>query len=81
MPELRLDNLDVRTSGLTQRGFRAAFCDLLLPITPENGEQMLAEFKREGELGGKYSGMRIYGKCNFPSVNKVSHRSLRSGFY
>jgi hypothetical protein len=61
MPELRLGNLDVCTSGLTQRGFRAAWCDLLLPITPENREQMLSEFKHEGELGGKYSGMKIYG--------------------
>jgi hypothetical protein len=58
--ELRLGNVVVCDSWLTQRAFRAAYCDFLLPVTPATKDQTLAEFARVGELG-KYRGLRISG--------------------
>lgn len=58
--ELHLDGVPVHCSWLSHRAYRAAPCSLLLPITPENRAEMLAEFRREKEFG-KYSGLRISG--------------------
>jgi hypothetical protein len=55
-----LDEIEVRTSYLTQRSFQAAYCDLLLKVTPENQEEALTEFGRTGEFG-PYSGLSVSG--------------------
>ncbi|MBI3946073.1 MAG: leucine-rich repeat domain-containing protein [Armatimonadetes bacterium] len=60
MGDVRLDGIEVCASWLTQRSFRAAHCSFLLPVTPANKEEALAEFRRAGELG-KYSGLRVSG--------------------
>ncbi len=60
MSKLRLDGVEVCLSQLTQKSYRAACCDILLPVTPNNKEQSLAEFQRAGELG-PYRGLRICG--------------------
>ena len=60
MRSLTLDGVKVCDSWLTQRSFRAAYCDFLLPVMPGNKAKMLAKFKREG-THGKYSGLRISG--------------------
>ncbi len=61
MQNLRLDKLEVATSFLSQRSFRAAPCDLLLSVTPKNKTAALAKFKKVGELLGPYSGLRVSG--------------------
>lgn len=48
-------------SFLTQRPFRAAPCQFLLNVTPANRTAAVAAFKKAGQLGGKYSGLRISG--------------------
>src|SRR5688500_7879747 len=58
--ELQLGNVVVCDSWLTQRAYRAAYCDFLLPVTTASKHQALAEFARVGELG-KYRGLRISG--------------------
>lgn len=58
--ELRLDNVVVCDSWLTQRAYRAAACDFLLPVTPGNLKNALAEFARVGPLR-QYRGLRISG--------------------
>ena len=58
--ELRLNNVVVCDSWLTQRAYRAAYCDFLLPVTPGNLKNALAEFAKEGPLG-KYRGLRVSG--------------------
>ncbi|MBN2021847.1 MAG: hypothetical protein JW809_03560 [Pirellulales bacterium] len=60
MRDLRLDGVRVCSTGITQGFYRAAPCDLLLPVTPGNRKKALAEFRRVGELG-PYSGLWISG--------------------
>lgn len=60
MRKLLLNGMEVCTSGLTQRSFRAAACDLLLHVTPRNKTEALAAFKQAGELG-VYRGLRVSG--------------------
>ena len=60
MPVVQLDGVKVVASFLTQRSYRAAYCDFLLPITRANQTKALAQFKRAGELG-KYRGLRVSG--------------------
>src|SRR5687767_632808 len=60
MSKLKLGEHAVWTSELSQRGFRAATCEVLLDVTPKNRTAALAEFKRTGELG-TYSGLRVSG--------------------
>jgi hypothetical protein len=60
MIQLRLDGIDVSASELTQRSFRAAPCELLLNVTPDNKTTALATFNKVGEFG-PYSGLRVSG--------------------
>lgn len=60
MKKILLDGTAVADSWLTQRSYRAAYCDFLLPLTPKTKTAALAEFRRVGDLG-KYSGLRISG--------------------
>ena len=60
MPKLQLGGTEVCTSELTQRPFRAAPCELLIPVTARNKTKALAAFKRAGVFG-EYSGLRISG--------------------
>lgn len=60
MRDLRLNGIKVSASFITQRSHRAAYCDLLLTVTPENQKEALAEFRRAGELG-PYRGLCISG--------------------
>lgn len=69
MQNLRLDGTEVCASWLTQRSHRAAYCDFLLPVTPENKEASLAEFAHEGELG-KYRGLRVSGISDLSFLKK-----------
>ena len=85
--ELRLNGVEVSTSFLTQRSYRAASCDLLLQVTPETQEEALEELERVGEFG-PYSGLSISGikdlefLANFPSLLYLEIRGpapLRAG--
>jgi hypothetical protein len=60
MPKLQLGGTEVCTSELTQRPFRAAPCELLIPVTARSKTKALATLKRAGVLG-EYSGLRISG--------------------
>ena len=60
MRKLRLDGVEIRDSYLTQRSYRAAYCDFLLPVTSKNKKNALEVFKREGEFG-KYRGLHVSG--------------------
>src|SRR5436190_2232557 len=60
MPTLRLNDIEVHASWLTQRAHRAAYCDFLLNVTPRNKAKSLATFRKAGEFG-PYSGLRISG--------------------
>jgi hypothetical protein len=60
MTIVQLDGVEVVASFLTQRSYRAAYCDFLLPVTRASQKETLARFKRAGELG-KYRGLRVSG--------------------
>jgi protein phosphatase 1 regulatory subunit 7 len=60
MNPFRLDGVDVCHSWLTQRSFRAAYCELLVNVTPKNKTKALAAFQKQGEFGA-FSGLRVSG--------------------
>jgi Leucine-rich repeat (LRR) protein len=60
MKEVKLNGVTVAPSFITQRAFGAAYCDFLLPITNENLEAQLDEFRREG-THGVYKGLKLIG--------------------
>jgi hypothetical protein len=60
MKDLLLGGTKVCTSFLTQRTYRAACCDLLLPVTHQNQKTAIAHFAKVG-VYGPYSGLRISG--------------------
>ncbi len=57
MKMFQLDGIEVHTSYLTQMAFRAACCELLVSVTPENQTQALEAFKK----GSNFSGLRVSG--------------------
>jgi len=60
MKDLRLEGIEVRIGGLTQRSFRARSCELLLPITARNQREMLAHYTKVG-VYGTYDGLHVSG--------------------
>ncbi|MHC4604115.1 MAG: hypothetical protein ACYS6W_12380, partial [Planctomycetota bacterium] len=60
MRDLRLDKIEVCTSFISQKCYRAAFCDILIKVTPGNKNKALKEFRRTGATG-MYSGLSICG--------------------
>jgi protein phosphatase 1 regulatory subunit 7 len=60
MNNSRLHRPDVCTSWLTQRSFRAAYCEWLLNVTPRNKTKALAAFRKQGAFG-PYDGLRVFG--------------------
>lgn len=60
MSNLRLNDVEVRFSVLGHKSFKAAACQCLLPITPDNQEEMLARFRPRGAYGD-YSGLWVSG--------------------
>lgn len=60
MRRLQFEDRDVTTSSMSQKAYRAAPCDLLLVVTPQNQDAALTEFKHCGELG-KYRGLHVSG--------------------
>lgn len=58
MSTLRLDNTEVRTSFLTQRSFRAAYCEFLVCVNPQNQSQALKAFA-DNKSG--FSGLHVTG--------------------
>ncbi len=73
MNPLRWDGVEVQTSCLHHKSFKAAPCEFLLPLTPENQGEMLARFRVAGAFGN-YSGLSISGIADlsflqeFPSL-------------
>ncbi len=57
MNTFQLNGTEVRTSYLTQMSFRAAYCELLVSVTPENQTQALEAFRK----GSAYSGLSVSG--------------------
>jgi len=57
MTTFLLDGAQVCTSYLTQRSFRAAYCEFLVRVTPENQNHALEAFKN----GSKFSGLHVSG--------------------
>jgi hypothetical protein len=60
MAKLELDGDKVYASWLTQRSYRAAYCDFLLPVTRANKKEALRKFARTGAFG-KYRGLQVSG--------------------
>ncbi|MCO6455204.1 MAG: hypothetical protein J5I93_07880 [Pirellulaceae bacterium] len=60
MSSLRMNDVEVRFSVLGHKSFKAAACRCLLPITPDNKEEMLARFRSQGAFGD-YSGLWVSG--------------------
>jgi hypothetical protein len=60
MAKVELDGVPVYASWLTQRSYRAAYCDFLLPVTAGNKQEVLRKFARSGALG-KYRGLQVSG--------------------
>lgn len=58
MNTLHLNGVEVCTSYLTQRSYRAAYCELLVCVTPENLDQALKAFE---ENATQFSGLRVVG--------------------
>jgi hypothetical protein len=69
MDNLRLNGVAVRASFLTQRSYRAAYCDFLLPVTRRNKLAALAKFRRVGEFG-PYSGLYISGVADLAFLSE-----------
>jgi hypothetical protein len=57
MQSFLLNGAEVCTSFLTQRSFRAAYCELLVHVTPENQSQALKAFRKDHA----FSGLRVSG--------------------
>lgn len=57
MNTFKLDGTEVCSSFLTQRSFRAAYCEFLVSVTPENQSQALEAFQKES----RFSGLRVSG--------------------
>lgn len=55
---LRSNEIDVCTSFLTQRSFRAACCDLLVRVTPENRDEAIRAF---ADGASRFSGLHVVG--------------------
>jgi protein phosphatase 1 regulatory subunit 7 len=72
MPNLKLNGIDVCASYLTQRSYRAAYCDFLVPVTPRNKATALKEFRRAQKqfvYGLHISGMADLSFLNdFPDI-------------
>lgn len=60
MSGLQWDGVEVRFSCLGHNVFKAAPCGFLLPVTPANQDEAIAEFQRVGTFG-PYSGLWISG--------------------
>lgn len=58
MKSFRLNDIEVRTSSLTQRAFRAAACEFLVCVNPQNQTQALKAF---AENKSDYSGLHLAG--------------------
>lgn len=58
MNTLRLNDTEVRTSFLTQRSFRAAYCEFLVCVTPQNQSQTLKAF---ADKKSSFSGLHVAG--------------------
>jgi len=69
MINLKLDGIEVVTSGLTQRAYDAAYCGLLLSITTDNFDEQLKELRKEG-THGKYSGIEVTGIDDLSFLNE-----------
>ncbi len=60
MSSLQWDGVEVRSSCLGHNVFKATPCGFLLPVTPANKDEAIAEFRRVGTFG-PYSGLWISG--------------------
>ncbi|MFO0870956.1 MAG: leucine-rich repeat domain-containing protein [Pirellulales bacterium] len=60
MNALRWDGVEVQTSCLHHKSFKAAPCQFLLPLTSENQGEMLTQLRCAGAFGN-YSGLSISG--------------------
>ncbi|MBC7817668.1 MAG: hypothetical protein IAG10_12310 [Planctomycetaceae bacterium] len=70
MTTFQLNGTEVCNSFLTQRSFRAAYCELLVSVTPENQSQALEAFNKES----KFSGLRVSG---IAGLSFLAHSNLR----
>ncbi|MDB4802610.1 hypothetical protein OAH05_01650 [bacterium] len=57
MTPFRFNDTEVCNSFLTQRSYRATYCEFLVNVTPENQSQALKAF----EEGNGFSGLRVAG--------------------
>lgn len=80
MVTLPINGVDAWTSSLTQMAFRAAPCELLVQVTPENREQALKTFAEGQNI---FSGLRVQGMedlsflADFPSLRYLEIRDQK----
>ena len=68
MNTLHLHGAEVRASFLTQRAHRAAYCDFLVRVTPENqGEALRAYRANETE----FAGLRVEGAVDLSFLDRL----------
>ncbi len=70
MTTFQLNGTEVCSSFLTQRSFRAAYCELLVSVTPANQSQALEAFHKES----RFSGLRVSGIAD---LSFLAHSNLR----
>lgn len=68
MTTFQLNGTEVCSSFLTQRSFRAASCEFLVSVKPENQRQALQEFQKES----KFSGLRVSGIADLSFLANLS---------
>ena len=78
-PKFQLDGVEICSTGMSIRAYRAAPCQYLVPVTPENKKQALKDFKKLGENGGLLvSGMaKLDFLQDFPSLRYLDIRDQK----
>jgi hypothetical protein len=70
MKTFRLNDIEVCTSSLTQRAFRAAACEFLICVNSSNQSQALQEF---ADNKNSYSGLRVSGLSDLSFLAEFSN--------
>lgn len=72
MSDLRLGDVEVYTSGLSQRPFRATPCTLVVPVTADNQNTALKNFRRLYR-SGECQGLHISGIRDLSFLNEFEN--------
>ena len=72
MSNLRLGGVEVHTSGLSQRAYRATPCTIVVPVTADNQNAALKDFRRLYKAGG-CQGLHVSGIKDLSFLNEFEN--------